>query len=387
MKKIVRITTVPMSLKLLMRNQLKFMRDHYEVVAVSSSGSDLQEVQKSQSVRTVAIEMTRKITPFKDLISVFKMYKFFKKEKPFIIHSHTPKAGLVAMLAGLFAGVPNRLHTVAGLPLMETKGLKRMVLIFVERLTYICSTKIYPNSFGLEKFILENHLAYQEKVKVLGNGSSNGIDTEYFKNNDDIEAEAKHFSIENKLTGEEFIYCFIGRVVKDKGVEELILVFDELSKSDNNIRLIIVGPFEKELDHLSPEVELILEENKSIIHTGYQNDVRPYLSMSDVFVFPSYREGFPNVVMQAGCFEIPCIVSDINGCNEIIQNGVNGLIIKPKSQTELREAMLKLHENDELRNEMSKRSRPIIEKKYKQEYVWDCILKEYKSMEINAEKS
>ena len=181
MTKLFRITTVPISLKTLLKGQYRFMSDNgFEVVGVSSFGKELGEVSEDEGIRTVAIEMSRQITPLQDLKSLWKMWNFLRKEKPEIVHTHTPKAGTIGMLAAKLAGVPHRLHTVAGLPLMEAKGNKRKILNFVEKITYACATKVYPNSKGLYHIILENNFTTKNKLKVIANGSSNGINTEYF---------------------------------------------------------------------------------------------------------------------------------------------------------------------------------------------------------------
>ena len=183
-KKIIRITTVPSSLGGLLAGQLKFMSDHYEVIGISGSGNGLlEQVGKKEGIKVIPIEMTRKITPFQDLKAVLKLYRTFNREKPFIVHSHTPKAGTTAMLAAYLAKVPHRLHTIAGLPLLEATGKRRMLLDFVEKLTYKCATKIYPNSFGLQDIISRNGYTSEKKLKVIGNGSSNGIDTAHFDPN------------------------------------------------------------------------------------------------------------------------------------------------------------------------------------------------------------
>src|SRR5690606_38864836 len=158
---------------------LHFMSQYYEVLGVSSNGenNELAHVTEREGIPTQAIEMTRQITPLKDLKAVWQLYRLFKKEKPFIVHSHTPKAGTLSMLAAKLAGVPHRLHTIAGLPLMEATGLKRTVLNMVEKATYACATKIYPNSYGLVEIILEHQFTSKKKLKVIANGSSNGIDT------------------------------------------------------------------------------------------------------------------------------------------------------------------------------------------------------------------
>lgn len=163
-QKLIRITTVPQSLRGLLRGQLKFMTQNgYEVIGVSSPGEALNDVQNNEGVQTIAIEMTRTISPIKDLKALWSFYKLCKKVKPLMVHSHTPKAGIVGMLGAKLAGVPIRLHTVAGLPLMEATGVKRKVLDFVEKLTYACATKVYPISYGMESFILENSLTKKKK--------------------------------------------------------------------------------------------------------------------------------------------------------------------------------------------------------------------------------
>src|SRR6478672_8293944 len=182
-KRLTRITTVPLSLDKLLGGQLRFMSQYYAVEAISSDAAYLERVGKREGVAVYNVEMTRKITPFKDLSSVWQLYKHFKKTKPLIVHTHTPKAGIVGMLAAKLAGVPHRLHTVAGLPLLEATGNKRKLLDFVEKMTYSCATKVYPNSFGLLDIINQNNYCAPSKLKVLGNGSSNGIDTSHFSPN------------------------------------------------------------------------------------------------------------------------------------------------------------------------------------------------------------
>ena len=178
--KLIRITTVPSSLKILLKGQHSFMSEYYDVIGISSKGEDLDEVKKIEGIETIAVEMTRTITPFKDLQSVWKLYRVFRRERPKIVHTHTPKAGIVGMLAAKLAGVPIRLHTVAGLPLLEASGLKRFLLNSVEKLTYSCATKVYPNSVGLFNIILEQKFCKKEKLMVISNGSSNGMDIHYF---------------------------------------------------------------------------------------------------------------------------------------------------------------------------------------------------------------
>jgi len=375
--KLIRITTVPISLKLLLKDQLKYMNQFFDVIAVSSYGKEIHEVEVSQGIRTKEIEMSRQITPLKDLLSLYEMIKFLSKEKPEIVHTHTPKAGLIGMLGAWVTRVPHRLHTVAGLPVMESSGMKRKVLMFVEWLTYKCATHVYPNSYGTEEFIITNNLTTNDKLKVLGNGSSNGIDTTYFSKTEDVMENGNKIKGDYKLFDEDFVFIFIGRIVKDKGINELLSAFDNLSKTEKNVKLLLVGPFEDHLDPISYESRDILHNNKNIIEVGFQNDVRPFLAISDCLVFPSYREGFPNVVMQAGSMGLPAIVSDINGCNEIVEHGVNGVIIPVKESEALHESMKKIYSDDKLRDALAQNARNQIVERYDQLFVWQAIKDEY----------
>ena len=380
MKKLVRITTVPISLEKLLEGQLGFMKAYFEVVAISAEKEKLEAYGKKEGVRVFPLELTRKITPIKDIAAVFKLYRFLKKEKPSIVHTHTPKAGIVGMTAAWFAGVPNRLHTVAGMPLMEASGFKRKVLNFVEKLTYRFATEVYPNSKGLYDFIIAENFTKASKLSIIGNGSSNGIDTKYF---DPVSySENDKISLRDKLKIPQghFLYIFVGRLVKDKGINELITAFSKLSDSNKTISLLLVGPFENDLDPLLPETLSTIEKHPNIYTVGYQSDVRPYFSIADALIFPSYREGFPNVVMQAGAMGLPSIVTDINGCNEIIAYGKNGLIIPPKDTQALYNSIKQLSTKPSLFANLKANSREMITSRYERQQVWDALLFEYQRL-------
>src|SRR5690606_18023502 len=343
--KIIRVTTVPISLKVLLKGQLNFMSSKgFKVLGVSSDGRELQNVREQEKVDVVELEMTRTISPIKDLKSLYRFYRLCKREKPTIVHSHTPKAGIVGMLGAKLAGVPIRLHTVAGMPLMEARGIRRTILDFVEKVTYAAATRVYPNSKGLYDFILKEGYTSRNKLKVIGNGSSNGVDTNFFDKGEIPIGMQNSLKEKLKIFSEDFVFIFVGRLVGDKGLNELVTAFKKLANS--KMKLLLVGALESDLDPLKPHTLQEIEDNPSIISVGFQKDVRPYFAVSDALVFPSYREGFPNVVMQAGAMELPCIVSNINGCNEIIIEGENGTIIPVKNSEAIYNAMEKFV-NDE----------------------------------------
>jgi glycosyltransferase involved in cell wall biosynthesis len=378
--KLVRITTVPISLEKLIEGQMRFMKSQgFDVYMVSSEYEHAARLEEKENCPYIAVNMTRAISPVKDLASLFKMIRVLRQLKPQIVHTHTPKAGLIGMMASWFVSVPVRLHTVAGLPLMETQGMKRKLLVWVEKLTYAFAGTVYPNSTNLYKFILKNRFCKPNKLKIIGNGSSNGINTEYFKPNPTITGRAEQIKKEYSLKGDEFVYVFVGRLVKDKGIEELIKAFSAISPKYPQLRLLLVGPLEPERDPLSAECLQEITDNKAIITTGYQGDVRPYLAMSDALVFPSYREGFPNVPLQAACFHLPSIVTDINGCNEIIEDEVNGLMIPVKNTGALQQAMERLIDDTALYQKLKTNARAMVVERFEQKHLWALILEEYRN--------
>lgn len=380
MKKIIRITTVPVSLGTLLKGQLKFMSKHFEVIGISSEGDALKEVNHNEGIKTIPVNMTRTITPFKDLKALFQLYRVFKKEKPQIVHTHTPKAGTVGMLAARLAGVPHRLHTIAGMPLLEATGMKRKILNLVEKITYSGATLVLPNSFAMKDIIIEEKFCSEKKLRVIGNGSSNGIDTDHYDVKKVPLESIESLKQQLNITPQDVVFLFIGRVVKDKGINELVEAFNTISQSRSNAKLIIVGGKEAELDPIAPATEAIIASNNNIHETGAVKDIRPYVAVSDVLAFPSYREGFPNVVLQASCMEKPCIVTDINGCNEIISNNYNGLIIPPKDSEALRKAMMTLYDNPNKIKELAVNARPNIINKYKRELIWKELLELYNNL-------
>lgn len=361
----------------------------YDVYTISASGPEVEEVLK-EGVKHLPVPFTRKITPLQDIRCLLKLIQIIREIKPDIIHTHTPKAGLLGMLAGWICRVPVRLHTVAGLPLMESVGIKRSLLESMEKLTYACAHKVYPNSAGLEKFVVRTLGVNPAKLKVIGKGSSNGIDTEFFKRTPQLEDLARKFRNERNIKSTDLVFSFVGRVVRDKGIVELVQAFKTLStRSDEfhinkengpRIFLMLVGPFESDLDPLPEDIRKFIEEDPRVILAGFQRDVRPWLIASDIFVFPSYREGFPNVVMQACLLGIPCIVSDINGCNEIISHGVTGLIVKPKEVGSLADSMMLLATDESKRKQFSFLAKTFVFDNFKREVVWEAIRREYESL-------
>lgn len=382
MIKIIRTSTIPTSLNIFCNGLLKELQEQYgyEIVAVSSSGSALNEIKERERVKTIAVEMQRHISPIKDFKSLLCLIKAFRREKPTMVHSITPKAGLLSMMAAWVTRVPVRLHTFTGLVFPTATGFKQKILIFTDRLTCSCATHLVPEGEGVKNDLI-NYKITKKPLKVLGHGNVRGIDLEYYNPElPEVQTEADKIHDKNVFT-----FVFIGRLVRDKGINELVKAFSQLNITYPDTRLLLVGPYEENLDPLSAETLAEIKNNKAIKSVGCQTDVRPWLAASDIFVFPSYREGFPNVVIEAGAMSLPSIVTDINGSREIIINGINGIIIPPREVEALQDAMERLLTNSELTLAMSSNARPLIESRYEQGYVRQClkdyyneILKRYK---------
>ena len=376
--KLMRITTVPISLLVLLKRQLLFMADHFEVIAISSGGEALSELALETSLKVKQVNMTRKITPFNDLHSIYKLLKIMRCESPMIVHTHTPKAGLLGMMAAWLTGVPVRLHTVAGLPLLEKKGFVKWALKQTEILTSACATEVFCNSKNLMNLMIKEGYCSKAKLKVLGEGSTVGIDTTFFDPGNYGDSNKRtNLRLSLSIKKDSFVFCFVGRMVGDKGINELVQAFSNLYENNSKLILLLVGPFEEDLDPLKSNIKSLIHSHPGIRWLDFKKDVRSYLWISDLFVFPSYREGFPNVLMQAGAMGLMCIVSDINGCNEIIEHNVNGLIVPIKDIKALESAMQLGYSRSDLRQAMSLVSRKMIKDRYESEMMVSLLLKEY----------
>ncbi len=376
--KVFRITTVPQSLHQLLKPQLDYLQNDFEIITASGSFDQKNINEYAQwNFKHYEIALTRTITPFKDLKAVIQLRRIIKHEKPIIVHTHTPKAGLIGMLASFLAGTKIRLHTVAGLQFSEAAGMRKKLLIAFEKLTYKLAHQIMPNSQGVYNYIVQNNLCNPKKLKILANGATIGIDLTKYSRTQKIECEAQKIKEASHINADDFICCFIGRITKQKGIEELITSFQQIFSAHKNVKLILLGRYEQHLDPIDEKFVNEIKSNPRIIHFGFQPDIRPYLALSHLFVFPSYREGLPNVVLQAGSFDLPCVVTNIPGSNEIIKDGYNGLIIPSKDVDSLTKATLHLIENGNLRMQMSKYAREAVVTKYDQTLILQSLKEEY----------
>ena len=378
--KLVRITTVPVSLRLLLKGQMKYMKEQgFEVVMISSPGADAELVEQQEQCEMITIPMKRTVHPLADLQSLIRLTRLLKNLEPDIVHTHTPKAGLLGMLAARLAGVPVRLHTVAGLPWMEQRGAGRFILKCMEQLTAVMAHRVYPNSTGLLQFLQRERVA-TGKLKLLGAGSSNGIDCSYFSSEALPAGTVAEMRQKNTVATDAFVWIFAGRLVREKGLHELLSAFLQLLSAFPQDQLWLLGAEEPERDPLLPADRALLQTHSSIRAFGFQQDVRPYLAAADVLVFPSYREGLPNVPLQAGAMGCALLLSDSNGCNEIVEHGKNGLLVPPKQTKPLYEAMLLMRNDQAQTKQWATLSRERIAARYNRTTVWKLVEAEYREL-------
>ena len=437
-KKIIRACTVSMSVGFV-KGMLPDLTKKYEVVLLSSPGPEMDEAREQYGVRTIEVPMERHISPVKDFLSLCRLIRVFLREKPDMVHSMTPKAGLLCMTAAWLTRVPVRIHTFTGLVWPTSTGLKRRILMLTDAITCWCATHVIPEGEGVKADLMNNGIT-QKPLRVLGYGNVRGIDMNKFSVLS-VECSKKCSVLSVECSGAKlktqnsklktFTFLFVGRIVRDKGINELVEAFCRLNSEKPETRLVLVGFYEQNLDPVSEETHRMIEENPNIIMAGERTGedlVRSYAE-ADCFVFPSYREGFPNTVLEAGAMGLPCIVTDINGSREIITDNfchadladhadnlyfdhgstrihtddnlthtkrdkttddtdshgklktkTNGIIIPPRDAEALYEAMKMMVTDDGMREAMAKNARQMIESRFEQGFVRKCLYDFYEDI-------
>lgn len=370
MKKIIRAVTVSKSV-CFYKDLINYLQGNdFEIISISSPGPELDELRKMDT-KVVEISMERHISLCKDLKSLFSLIKVFRREKPYMVHSMTPKAGLLCMIAAWLTRVPRRVHTFTGLIWPTTTGFSRKILMFTDWVTCLCATHIIPEGIGVMEDL--QHYITNKPMKVLGYGNVKGVDLVRFSRRMEVVIKA------DNVKKEVFTFLFVGRIVGDKGINELLEAFVRIAHKYTDVRLFLVGDYEENLDPVKPETLELIKCTPEVEAVGpkYGDDLLAYYAASDCFVFPSYREGFPNTVMEAGAMGLPCIVTDINGSREIIINGENGIIIPPKDVASLYNSMEQMLVDKEARKKMSENARPMIEHRFEQSFVQKCLFEFY----------
>ena len=327
--KVIYITTIPMTLQLFLRGHIEYIQKHgFTVFTISAPDSESNTFTNGEQMRMFFVPMSRSVSPVEDFAAIIKMYRIFKDIKPQIVNSSTGKAGPLGLLAALLAGIPIRIYTLRGMMLDRGKGILKPIFWVVEYFTCLIATKVISVSPSLAKRMIGNHLCKPDKIKVLGSGSSNGVDSET-RFNPELISEDEKINLRNtlRLGAGDFVIGFVGRIVKGKGIPELLNIWEILSSKGSDLKLLIIGPFESE-DQISEAAKQAIRENPRITHLDFApNSQMPVLySIMNLLLLPSHSEGFPNVVLEAASMAKPAIVSNRTGCIDAVQHGKTGFI-------------------------------------------------------------
>ncbi len=363
-QKVIRVNSIAPMMEAYFHDQALLFAQWYDMLYISSPGKE-HELMRAAGIRTGEIFIARPISPLKDLKSLWQLYRLFRKEHPDIVHSVTPKAGLLSMIAAWLARVPVRIHTFTGLLFPWRQGVMHHILKTTDRITCLFATHINPEGKGV-RLDLEKFNITRKPLTILGHGNIRGINLKKYT------PRGTREQTRAQLTGsnDAFIFAFTGRLVKDKGINELVAAFSQIAETHPEAHLLLIGPQEPELDPLDAETQETISTHPRIHAPGSCSNVPELLEAADAFVFPSYREGFPNALLEAQAMALPCVATDICGCNEIIADGENGILIPPRDQQAIVRSLERLLSmNTQELSGMSKAAKEQIKKKFTMEQV------------------
>ncbi len=380
-EKLVICTTVPDTLLYILNGQPKYLKKYFDVVIITSYSGYNRNFFELENVTVYNVAFKRDINLLYDIVALFQMILLLCKVKPQIIHSYTPKAGLISMVSAWILRIPIRIHTFTGLLFPYQIGFKKLLLIVIDRLICFCSTKIIPEGQGVKNDLISFGIT-NKRLDIIGNGNISGIDIVHFSTNSvDYTVSLEKLGICSDLICDKFVYCFIGRLNFDKGLSELYQAFVTLPE---NTFLLIAGDLDKEGNSIQIDLHTKMKNHSRIILLGFVSDVRLVLKLANVLVLPSYREGFPNVLLQSLSMNVPAIATNINGCNEIIIDNYNGWLVEPKSAKDLANKMsfvLKIDKNNF--DKIKENSRESISSRFEQSEYRKLLVKMYKNLILN----
>jgi len=374
------IMTVPLSLRFF-QGQPRFMREHgIDVRVMCSPGPELEDFVSAEKVVGYAVPISRRISPAEDLVSLVRMVRIAQRVKPDVIHSHTPKGGLLGMLTATIVGTPLRIYHLRGLRYAESTGARRKLLRSLDRLCCALAHRVICVSSSIRDAAVADGLCEADKIRVLGKGSGQGVDANGRFNPANLPASVRRrVRAEFGIPQDSLVVGFVGRIVRDKGMIELANAWRKISPSFPDAHLLIVGPFEPE-DPVPAEVADYFRTTPTIHLAGKREDTPELYSAMDVVVLPTYREGFPNVPLEAAAMGLPVIATSVPGCIDAVEDGVTGSLIPPRDPDALAEAITKYLADPELRRSRGAAGRARVLRDFTREAVWRALLPEYHAL-------
>jgi len=377
---LVHIVTVPQTLNFL-RGQIAYMkRRGFQVAAIASPGDSGAIISDAEGIPVYAIQMSRRMTPARDLVALWKLYRLLVNLKPGIVHAHTPKAGLLGTLAAFLARVPVRIYHIRGLPFESARGVRCGLLRWTERVSCRLANRVLAVSHSMRNIAIRENLCSPRKIEVPAKGSGNGVDANGKFNPSRYGAIVrKEMRRELRLPSEAVVIGFVGRVVRDKGIVELAQAWHSIRQENPLAFLLLVGPLEPQ-DPVPASTLRMLEGDANVRMTGGVSEVAPFYTAMDILALPTYREGFPNVPLEAAAMCLPVVATQIPGCVDAVVNGVTGTLVDPRNPVELYQALKQYIEKPELRQLHGSNGRQRVIRDFQQEGIWKAVYAEYRRL-------
>ncbi|OIO72254.1 MAG: glycosyltransferase family 1 protein [Zetaproteobacteria bacterium CG_4_9_14_3_um_filter_49_83] len=372
-KHVALVSITPWFVVLQLGEQIKyFLSQGMDVTVITSAGEELHRLEQHERLHVIILNMYRKPKPWQDLKAIKSLWFLFRDEQFDIVHSFQPKAGLLCAIAGKLAGVRCRFHTFTGQAWLSQHGLMRLVMRSSDRWIVRLMTHCYADSATQREFLIAEHIASEHRLSVMGSGSVGGVNLNRFRP-DRWGQQAKLDILDSlEVRRDSKIVTFIGRITKDKGVDELLLAFSRLPQSKQKVDLLLVGPMDGDQGY-----EERVREMKHVHWLGYQSEPEKFLAVSHVFCMPSYREGFGTVVIEAAAMSIPCVGTDIPGLRDAVENQQSGVLVPVKNVDALYKALENFITDDAMRIKMGEYARARAERLFSSELVSEHFIDEY----------
>ncbi len=374
-KKVCIVATVPYALVMFMKPHIAMLAEQYDVTLVANGVEEDFSAILNENVRFIHVNIERKISLWRDVVSLFQLYIIFRREQFDVVHSLMPKTGLLAMLAAFSIGVPRRVHTFTGQVWANKKGLARWGLKILDKLITKCTTHLLTDGFPQRLFLIEQRIVKENKIVVLGKGSTRGVEAERFKPNLPVRHQIRSSL---KISENAVVYLFLGRLNLDKGIQDLARAFADLAVDMPQIILLVVGPDEGGMD---VSLKSILQKcTGQFKRVGFTDKPEDYMACADIFCLPSYREGFPSVIIEAAAVGVPAVASNIYGLVDAVVDGETGILHKPGSVEEIKRALVTLTNDTEMRTKMSQQAMMRTNTLFSTDILVDEMRKYYQNL-------